>query len=114
MPLASLALARSGAIRVPLSAPDACSRLRPCAASSPSGGLDEKRVAEIQQRRLDPDLTCDQPKSVPVKTKSELKRAAAGGPRHARDAISATFVPQGSRGRDWCDQGFGVLLSWHE
>jgi len=43
-----------------------------------------------------------------------MEKAAAGGPRHARDAISATFVPQPPRGLEWCDQGLGVLDGWHE
>ena len=51
-PLAPLALARSGAILVPLSAPDACLRLWRCAPSPPSDGLQELRVHGIADGEL--------------------------------------------------------------
>lgn len=67
-PLAPLALARLGAIRVALSASDACLRLQRCAPSPPSGGPQAISMAEIQQGRLIQDLTGSW-KSAPSTTK---------------------------------------------
>src|SRR4051812_5919597 len=64
-------------------------RLRRCAPSPPSGGLEEIQGAEINRERLDPDLTRDQPHSVPFNMKAELKRAAAGGPDMQRTRFLA-------------------------
>ena len=95
-----------GAILVPLSAPDACLRLQRCAPSPPSGGLDENRVAEIQQGRPDPNLARDQPHPLP--SRRNLNRSEP--PQAAPDTRRTQF----QRGQEWCDQGIGVRDSWRE
>ena len=77
-PLAPLALARSGAILVPLSAPDACLRLQRCAASPPSGGLQELRVHGIADGELasDPDPWSSSPPQREIWNRKEPPQAA--------------------------------------
>src|SRR3954452_5914162 len=77
-PLALLALARSGAILVPLSAPDACLRLWRCAPSPPSGGRQELRVHGIADGGIasDLDLWSSSPPQREIWTRQEPPQAA--------------------------------------
>src|SRR4051812_30901445 len=77
-PLAPLALARSRAILVPLSAPDACLRLWRCAPSPPSGGLQELRVHGIADGELasDPDPWSSSPPQREIWTRRKPPQAA--------------------------------------
>src|SRR4051812_1946774 len=77
-PLAPLALARSGAIIVPLSAPDACLRLWRCAPSPPSGGRQELRVPGIADGELasDPDPWSSSPPQREIWTRKDPAQAA--------------------------------------
>src|SRR4051812_29252159 len=77
-PLAPLALARSRAILVPLSAPDACLRLWRCAPSPPSGGLQELRVHGIADGELasEPDPWSSAPPQREIWTRQEPPQAA--------------------------------------
>ena len=77
-PLAPLALARSGAILVPLSAPDACLRFQRCAPSPPSGGLQERRVHGIADGELasEPDPRSSSPSQREIWTRREPAQAA--------------------------------------
>lgn len=86
-PLAPLALARSGAIRVPLSAFDACSRLQRCAPSPPSGGLEDIWANEVLNGLFHSGVTRDETCLV---NKTGLKQAAAGGPDMQRTRFLAS------------------------
>src|SRR4051812_20124118 len=85
-PLAPLALARSGAILVPLSAPDACLRLQRCAPSPPSGGLQELWV-HVAQMGNSPQ-TSTRGAARHLNEKSGLEGSRRRRPRHATDAVS--------------------------
>ena len=96
-PLAPLALARSGAIIVPLPAPDLGLRLQRCAPSPPSGGRQELRVHGIADGELasDPDPWSSSLSQREIWTRKEPPQAAQtrngrrfGAAREMRTSLS--------------------------
>src|SRR3954453_19418340 len=88
-PLAPLALARLGAILVPLSAPDACLRLQRCAPSPPRGGLQELRVHGIADGELGSDI--HPTRNSPSQREVWNRKKPPQRPRHATDAVSLSL-----------------------